>query len=209
MQSIERPVDNVSSSASAMAYLADLTAVLRRVPAEPLGRAIDALLEAREHGRRVYVFGNGGSAATASHFVCDLVKGAQVPGFRPFRAFSLTDSTPLMTAISNDIAYGQTFAHMLEALVEPDDIALGISASGSSPNLVEGLKTAARLGARTIALLGFDGGAALTIAEIAVHVPCSDYGLVEDTHAALGHAMTLAVRRTLEAERARDLVRLA
>ena len=97
----------------------------------------------------------------------------------------------------------------LEALIEPDDIALGISASGNSPNLVEGLKTAASLGARTIALLGFDGGAALSIVEIAVHVPCSDYGLVEDTHAALGHAITLSVRRALEATRARDLVRLA
>jgi D-sedoheptulose 7-phosphate isomerase len=208
MHSIDRSVDNISPSASAVAYLADLTHVLRCVPAEPLGRAIDVLLEAREHGRRVYVFGNGGSAATASHFVCDLVKGAQVPGFRPLRAFSLTDSTPLMTAISNDIAYGQTFARMLETHIEPDDIALGISASGNSPNLVEGLRTAARLGARTIALLGFDGGAALSIAEIAIHIPCSDYGLVEDTHAALGHAITQSVRRALEARRARELVRL-
>ncbi|MFN8637434.1 MAG: SIS domain-containing protein [Chloroflexota bacterium] len=209
MHSLDRTFQRAPASAPALEYLTELTQVLQRVPAEPLARAIDALLEAREHGRRVYVFGNGGSAATASHFVCDLVKGAQVPGFRPFRAFSLTDNTPMMTAYSNDVAYSQTFARMLEALVEPDDIALGISASGNSPNLVEGLQTAVRLGARTIALLGFDGGAALSIAEIAVHVPCSDYGLVEDTHAALGHAITLSVRRALEAERAHDLIRLA
>jgi D-sedoheptulose 7-phosphate isomerase len=197
-----------TSSLTAVEYLSDLSRVLSRVPHEPLGRAIDALLEARAEGRRVYVFGNGGSAATASHFVCDLVKSAQVPGFRPFRAFSLTDSTPLLTAYANDVAYEQTFPRMLEALLEPGDIALGISASGNSPNLVDGLKTAADLGARTIALLGFDGGAALRIAEIAIHVPCADYGLAEDTHAAIGHAITMSVRRSLEAERSRELLRL-
>lgn len=205
MQSIDR----MQASSMAMTYLSDLARVLELVPSESLGRAIDALLEAREHGNRVYVFGNGGSAATASHFVCDLVKSAQVSGFRPFRAFALTDSTPLMTAWANDAAYAQTFSRMLEALVEPGDVALGISASGSSPNLVAGLETAARLGARTIALLGFDGGHALRIAEIPVHVPSMDYGHAEDTHSAIGHAITTSIRRTLEAERARDLLRLA
>jgi D-sedoheptulose 7-phosphate isomerase len=201
-------LDSIQTSSLAIEYLTDLATVLERVPQEPLGRAIDALLEAREQGQRVYVFGNGGSAATASHFVCDLVKSAQVPGFRPFRAFALTDSTPLMTAWANDVAYAQTFSRMLEGLVEPGDIALGISASGNSPNLVAGLEAAAALGARTIALLGFDGGAALRIAEIPIHVPCSNYGQAEDTHAAIGHAITVAIRRALESERSRSLVRL-
>jgi D-sedoheptulose 7-phosphate isomerase len=115
---------------------------------------------------------------------------------------------PLITAWANDTSYEEVFAEQLAALVRPADVIVAISASGNSPNLVDGLKVAANLGARTIALLGFDGGAALRIAEIAVHVPCSDYGLAEDTHAAIGHAITMSVRRALESERSRDLVRL-
>jgi D-sedoheptulose 7-phosphate isomerase len=198
--------DIVDAGTAAFNYLTDLTGVLQRVPREPLARAISALLDARAHGRRVYVFGNGGSAATASHFVCDLIKTAHVPGFAPFRAFALTDSIPLMTALANDHDYAETFARMLEALVEPNDVVVGISASGNSPNVVDGLVLANRLGARSIALLGFDGGAAMNAASIAVHVPCSHYGLAEDTHSAICHAIAAAVRRTLEAERERDLV---
>lgn len=207
MQSLDRIQ---TSSSMATAYLAELAEVLRRVPEDALGRAIDILLEARERGQRVYVFGNGGSAATASHFVCDLVKSAEVRGFRPFRAFALTDSVPQMTAWANDVAYTQTFARMLEGHIEPGDVAIAISASGNSPNILAGLEMAASLGAHTIALLGFDGGAALRLAEVAVHVPCADYGQAEDTHSAIGHALTAAIRRTLEqqAERTRGLVRL-
>jgi len=198
--------DIVDAGAVALNYLSDLTGVLQRVPREPLAQAISALLDARAHGRRVYVFGNGGSAATASHFVCDLIKTAHVPGFAPFRAFALTDSIPLMTALANDHDYAETFARMLEALVEPHDVVIGISASGNSPNVVDGLLLANRLGARSIALLGFDGGVAMHAASIAVHIPCNHYGLAEDTHSAICHAIAAAVRRTLESERERDLV---
>src|SRR4051794_35724764 len=98
-------------------YLNALAHVLGRVPGEPLAQAIELLLEARSVGRRVYVMGNGGSSATASHLVSDLVKGAHVPGFRPFRAFSLTDNVPLLTAWSNDSAYECALAEQIEALV--------------------------------------------------------------------------------------------
>ena len=192
----------------AIDYLADLGSVLQQVPRKPLGQAIAVLLEARARGRRIYVAGNGGSAATASHFVCDLVKTAQVTGYRPFRAFSLTDNTPLMTAWANDASYADTFPRMIEGLVEPGDVVMGISASGNSPNIVQALEVATRLGARTIALLGFDGGAALHVAEIAVHVPCSHYGLAEDAHSAIGHAITDAVRTALSEERERSVMRI-
>jgi D-sedoheptulose 7-phosphate isomerase len=202
MQSLE----TIHAGSAALDYLADLSSVLHRVPREPLTHAIAVLLEARAHGRRIYVFGNGGSAATASHFVCDLAKTARIPGYAPFRAFALTDSIPSMTAWANDNAFAETFPRMLEAYLEPDDVVIGISASGNSPNVVDGLHLANRLGARTIALLGFDGGKAMQTAEIAVHVPCGHYGLAEDAHSAICHAMTDAIRRTLLAERDRALV---
>jgi D-sedoheptulose 7-phosphate isomerase len=142
--------------------------------------------------------GNGGSAATASHFACDLVKTAQVPGLTPLRVFALTDNTPLLTAWANDSSYEDAFAAQITALVEPGDLVIGISASGNSPNIVAGLTAASAMGARTIGLLGFDGGASYNLVEIPIHVPCNHYGLVEDTHMAVGHAITAAVRRVLE-----------
>jgi D-sedoheptulose 7-phosphate isomerase len=182
----------------ALDYLDDLQRALPLVPRQPLAEAIALLLETRATKRRVYVIGNGGSAATASHLVCDLVKTAHVDGYAPLRAFALVDGTPLLTAWANDRAYEQAFAEQLAALVEPLDVVIAISASGNSPNILAGLKAASALGAHTIGLLGFDGGAALDLVDIAIHIPCNSYGLVEDTHAAIGHAITAAIRQALE-----------
>jgi D-sedoheptulose 7-phosphate isomerase len=190
----------VDGGAVATDYLADLSEVLHRVPRAALARAVEDILGARASGRRVYVFGNGGSAATASHFVCDLVKTAQIPGFAPLRAFALTDNVPLMTAWANDLDYAEAFSRMLEGFVEPGDVVIGISASGNSPNVISGLRMANSLGACTVALLGFDGGESLRIARIPIHVPCRHYGLAEDSHSAIGHAITAAIRKSLEVE---------
>ncbi len=193
------------SRSTATAYLAALADVLALVPGEALARVVELLLDARAAGRRVYIMGNGGSAATASHMVCDLVKTARVGGVQPLRVFSLADNTPLLTAWANDSSYDRSFAEQIIALVEPGDIVIAISASGNSPNVVNGLAEASARGARTIGLLGFDGGAAREMVDVAVHIPCNDYGLVEDTHAAIGHALTAAIRRSLQHERERDV----
>lgn len=185
------------SHATAAAYLEQLAEVVRCVPAEAVGRAIDMILEAHAASRRVYVMGNGGSSATASHFVCDLVKTARVPDQAPVRAFSLSDNTPLLTAWSNDRAYEYVFAEYIQAVVQAEDVVIGISASGNSPNIVTGFEAATTMGARTIALVGFDGGAARELADVVVHVASHDYGLVEDSHAAIGHAITRAIRESL------------
>jgi D-sedoheptulose 7-phosphate isomerase len=179
-------------------YLAELARALALVPGEALTQAIALLLEARARRRRIYVIGNGGSAATASHLVCDLVKTARVAGRAPLRAFALADNTPLLTAWANDSAYERCFAEQVLAVVEPGDVVIAISASGNSPNIVAGLSAGAAAGARTIALVGFDGGAACQVADVAIHIPCHDYGLVEDTHAAIGHAITATIRSVLE-----------
>jgi D-sedoheptulose 7-phosphate isomerase len=193
------------ASLSATAYLSELARILPLVPQQALAEAINVLLEARARGRHVYVIGNGGSASTASHMVCDLVKSAALPGFAPLKAFTLADNTALLTAWANDRSYERIFAEQVAGLVEPGDVLIAISASGNSPNIVAALATANNLGAQTIGLLGFEGGAALELVDVAIHIPCADYGLVEDTHAAIGHAMSTAIRRTLELEAAQPV----
>jgi D-sedoheptulose 7-phosphate isomerase len=178
---------------AAVCYLDKLAEVVRAVPHEPLERAIGLLLEARACGRRVYVMGNGGSAAIASQLVCNLTKTAHVPGCQPLRAFALTDNIPMLTAWANDTEYAQIFSRQIRALVEPDDIVIAISCSGKSPNIVAGVEAALGRGAVTIGLLGFDGGRALQLVHVAIHVPFNDYGLVEDAHMAIGHALTRAI----------------
>ena len=195
-------VEEKTLGSTAMDYLGDLTRVLALVPADAVGQVIAMILEARADGKRVYVMGNGGSSATASHFVCDLVKSARVAGFDPVRAFALTDNTPLLTAWANDSAYEEAFAQQVAALADEGDLVIGISASGNSPNIVAGLVAAAERGAHTIGLVGFDGGRARDLVDVAVHIQSNDYGLVEDTHSALTHAITAAVRDALQADAA-------
>jgi D-sedoheptulose 7-phosphate isomerase len=184
----------------AIDYFSELASVLALVPAAALARVVDLLLEARAAGRRVYVMGNGGSSATASHLACDLVKTAQVAELKPLRVFALTDNTPLLTAWANDSAYEQSFAEQVRALVEPGDVVIAISASGNSPNIVAGLMAASASGARTVAFLGFDGGASHKLVDVPVHIPCHNYGLVEDAHSAIGHAITAAMRHALQSQ---------
>jgi D-sedoheptulose 7-phosphate isomerase len=178
-------------------HFARLAEALARVPLAAVERAVDLLLEAQQAGRRVYVMGNGGSAATATHLACDLTKTAHVPGCRALRAFALADNPAILTAWANDTAYERIFAAQLAALAEPGDVAIAVSASGSSANVVAGLHAARAGGLRTIGLLGFDGGLALDLVDLAIHVPCDDYGLVEDVHQAIGHAVAGALRRAL------------
>jgi D-sedoheptulose 7-phosphate isomerase len=185
----------------AISFLEKLARILELVPGEPLDCAVKLLLDTAVSGRRVYVIGNGGSAATASHLVCDLSKVAQVPGHQPLRTFALTDNVPLLTAWANDTDYSRVFAEQLTALVEPGDVVIAISASGTSPNIVTGLKAAATAGARTIGLFGFNGGSAYRLVDVAIHVRSNDYGLVESAHLGIAHALTAAIRRAWELNR--------
>lgn len=179
---------------TALRHLDRLTQALKSVPARPLAEAIDLLIAARLAGRRVWVFGNGGSAAIASHLACDLIKTATRPGEPVLRTTSLTDNVPLLSALANDFAYERVFAAQVEMHVDPDDVVIAISSSGRSPNIVAGVTAAKERGARTIALVGFDGGPTLNLADVVVHVAVDDYGIVEDAHAAVGHAIAAAVR---------------
>jgi D-sedoheptulose 7-phosphate isomerase len=191
-----------SSDEALRSYFERLRSLLADVPRTQVATVVDVLLKARVDGRRVYVAGNGGSAATATHLVCDLQKSATIPGEAPIRAIALVNNAALMTAWANDCTYEQVFSGQISALVEHDDIVIVISASGNSPNIVAALRAAATRHAYTIAFVGFDGGLAGQLADLAVHIPCHDYGLVEDVHAALGHAITAAIREVLTAQTA-------
>jgi D-sedoheptulose 7-phosphate isomerase len=182
-----RPAASVSGD-----YLRSLARLIDQVPPDAVAGVVACLADARKCGARVYVLGNGGSAATASHLVCDLTKATNPP----LRAHSLADNLPLFSAFANDTSYADAFAHQVSTYVERGDVVIAISASGNSPNVVEALQAASSIGAKTIALVGFGGGEARALADVEVHVPSHDYGLVEDVHSAIGHAVCQALRET-------------
>ncbi|MCA1676952.1 MAG: SIS domain-containing protein, partial [Actinobacteria bacterium] len=143
--------------------------------------------------RSVYVMGNGGSAATASHMVCDLTKAAAMSGHGRLRLVALAENSALLTALANDLSYEETFAAQLAAQLLPDDLVIAISVSGRSRNIIAGLAAATAMGARTIAFLGMDGGEALGVVDAAFHVPSHDFGVVETVHLAVVHALAAAL----------------
>lgn len=159
-----------------------------------LGEAIELLDLVRRKRARVYIMGNGGSAATASHMACDLAKAVGDDVEQGVRAIALSDSSPLITAWTNDIGPSSAFAGQLAVLLDPDDVVVAISVSGNSPNILAGLRLARDTGAATIGLLGSDGGTGLSLVDIALHVPRDDYGIVETVHLGLTHALAAGLR---------------
>lgn len=167
------------------------------MPQDVLGEIVQILVQACHDGRQVFIFGNGGSASTASHFACDLGKGAALPGKRRLRVMSLNDNVALMTAISNDISYEMVFKEQLINVLNPGDVIIGISASGNSPNVVRAFEYAREVGATTIGLIGFGGGKMKGLSDQSVIIDSWDYGVVEGLHLVLEHLIAQGVRRQL------------
>ena len=176
-------------------YIFDLQQTLDRLSRERIREAITALHEARLHNRQVFIFGNGGSASTASHFACDLSKNTRKNGWLDFRVLALTDNMATFSALANDEGYEQVFKQQLAAFVQPDDIVIGISTSGNSPNVLEAIKLANQINALTIGFTGFDGGHLSQIVKINVHTPSNNIEQVEDIHLMLQHLMCTALRQ--------------
>jgi D-sedoheptulose 7-phosphate isomerase len=186
-------------------YLGFFAKTLGEVEAQDIASVVATLVGVYQRNARVFIAGNGGSAALASHLACDLEKttsGAQ-PRLAPrrLRAHSLNDNVATMTAWANDEGYEVVFSEQLRGHADPGDLLIVISASGNSPNIVAALQTAAELGLGTVALLGFDGGRALQLADHALHVPVSDYGVVEGIHAVLTHVITASMALALAEQR--------
>lgn len=179
-------------------YVNKLTQALAGVDRTAFNAMVKELVRAQADDKFVYICGNGGSAATASHMVNDLVKApAAATGCRPIRAIGLTDCVPVMTAFANDIDYTQMFAKQLEAYGRAGDVLVAISGSGNSRNVLEAAKVARAKGMVTIGLTGFDGGKLEGLADIHVHVPCDNFGVAEDAHLILEHAMVEILKDTL------------
>ena len=175
-------------------YISQLHKTLDALPESRIIEVIDILNEARLSQRQIFIMGNGGSASTASHFVCDLSKNTR-KGYLPnYKVIGLTDNMAVLSALANDEGYENVFAQQLVSFVQPGDVVIAISASGNSPNVLKATELANRMGARTIAMTGFDGGKLAKLAQINIHVPSNIIEHVEDIHLVLEHLITKALR---------------
>jgi len=178
-------------------YFAALDEVLAAIPQYQIDAIIRLLLIAHDEDRMVYIAGNGGSAATASHFANDLAKATIVPGQPRFRVIALTDNVPLLTAWANDSSYADAFAEQLLPLIRPGDLFIAISGSGNSENILRAVNVAQTSGATVIGFTGFDGGALLARCDACVLVPCSVMAQVEDAHLIIQHAVCSYLREVI------------
>ena len=163
-----------------------------------LERIVDVLQEAQENARQIFLFGNGGSAATASHLACDLAKTAAVLGKPRLRAISLTDNMPILTAIANDGSYDDIFVEQMSGLWRWGDLAIGISASGNSPNVLKAIRYAKGHGGKTIGFSGFGGSKLARMADFNITFSSRNYGVVEDMHLILNHLISEALKQRLQ-----------
>ncbi|MGH9662260.1 MAG: SIS domain-containing protein [Bryobacteraceae bacterium] len=168
-------------------YKQQLLGALDSIDLAAVERAIGWFREARDQGRRIFVCGNGGSASTASHFACDIVKGASFGRNRRFKIVALTDSLPTLTAYANDVGYDSVFVEQLRNFAEPGDVFMALSGSGNSPNVVRAMEYARSIGCRTIALTGRDGGQLGPLAELHLNTAAPHMGRIEDTHFVVCH----------------------
>ncbi len=167
-------------------YLDDMQSATALLRVEEIEAGYRLVADARRNGRGVYICGNGGSASTASHMAVDLGKNVR-GGANRMRVVSLTDNVPWLTAVANDQSYADCFAEQLRNYLQPDDLVIGISASGDSENVVRAFEFARRHGAHRLALIGFDGGRIARLATMRIWVDSHDYGIVESVHLVVVH----------------------
>ena len=175
-------------------YIIELHHTLDNLPVEQIEQVIQVLEQARLERRQVFIMGNGGSASTATHFVCDLAKNTRRSDCPRFCVIGLTDNMAIFSAYANDEGYESAFAEQLANLVHLGDVVIGISTSGNSPNVLHAIELANEVGATTVGLTGFDGGQLGGMVSIHVHVPSNVIEHVEDTHLALEHMICKALR---------------
>jgi phosphoheptose isomerase len=178
------------------AYVEETARAASSVEGAAFAHAAAILLDAYTRDATVFSCGNGGSASIANHLQCDHVKNVRKTTDLSPRVMSLSVNIELLTAIANDLAYEDVFMHQLQSQSRPGDVLLAISSSGRSANIVRALTWARGHGLRTIALTGFDGGDARTVAEVAIHVNGTNYGVVEDLHQAIMHALAQYIRQS-------------
>ncbi len=182
---------------SIVTYFAELEQMMRAISLPDLKKVLGILEEGYHNGHRIFVMGNGGSAATASHFALDLSKNTIMPGAPRVKAISLTDHVPLITAWSNDTHYEHIFEEQLANMIDPGDVVIGISASGNSANVINAVKLAQRNRAATIGLLGAKGGKLKDMVDAYVLAPGQNIEQEEDAHMILTHVITRHMRKVV------------
>jgi D-sedoheptulose 7-phosphate isomerase len=181
-------------------YITLLQRTIDQLPKETIVRVIDLLHAARLSGRQVFIMGNGGSASTASHFVCDLAKNTRHDAWPHFKVIGLSDNMALFSAYANDEGYENVFSQQLASLVMPDDIVIAISASGNSRNILNGVMYARSQNATIIGFTGFEGGSLASLVDINLHVSSSIIEHVEDIHLMLEHIIVKSLRERVHSE---------
>jgi len=191
------PVEPYESASSYFsAYSEEIVLAAQSVELAELDSAAAILVQAYLNGRTVFSCGNGGSAAIANHLQCDHLKGVRTGSDLAPRVVSLSSNVELLTAIANDITYDEVFAYQLQSQSAAGDVLIAISSSGRSSNIVRALSWARDHGLRTIALTGFGGGDCRLLAEVSLHIDAANYGIIEDLHQALMHALAQYIRQS-------------
>lgn len=181
-------------------YVSQLQQTLNQLPNDRIVQVIDLLHSARLAGRKIFIMGNGGSASTATHFVCDLAKNTRKEGWPHYKVIGLADNMAIFSAYANDEGYENVFAQQLANLVMPQDIVIGISASGHSKNVLNAMLLAKSQDATTIGFTGFDGGRLSSMVDINIHVNSNIIEHVEDIHLVLEHMIVKALREQVYSE---------
>ena len=174
-------------------YYQAVSDALLKLPEDPVNEIIAALVQARAEKRRIFIFGNGGSAANASHFAVDVIKSTIRPDQPRYKIICLNDNMPTVTAYSNDVSYEVIFSEPLASLAEPGDVAIAISGSGNSPNVLRAMDTAKDMNLTRIGLTGFAGGRLKDKCDVCVIVPSDSMQVIEDAHLVILHSVFLAL----------------
>ncbi len=190
--------ERIERTAHLTKYFNRVASLLRDVDVARVAAVAELLRDTLDTGAQVFFIGNGGSAATATHYVNDLVMAAARAG-RSIRVVSLSDNAAVITGIGNDFSFDEVFELQLRTIGQPGDLVVAISASGNSPNLVTALEYAQSAGMRTAAIVSFDGGTLVSLAQTAVHVPTEtgEYGPAEDAHMVINHAIASLLSQLL------------
>jgi D-sedoheptulose 7-phosphate isomerase len=179
-------------------YLDEISHILHQLPQDQIAQVIHVLEQARLDRKQIFLIGNGGSAATASHFANDLLKSTVAEGKPRMKVIALTDNIPVMLAYANDCGYDTIFAEQLDALAEPGDVLVAFSGSGRSPNVIRALDLARRRGLTTIGFTGRDGGDMRQRCDVCLVAPCQPMEQIEDVHVLLCHLIYSAIRDEAE-----------
>jgi D-sedoheptulose 7-phosphate isomerase len=179
-------------------YLSILQQTIDRLPKQLIANVIAVLQQARIQDNQVFVMGNGGSASTASHFVCDLAKNTRREGLPHFRVIGLTDNMASFSAYANDEGYENVFSQQLTNLIKPGDVVIGISTSGNSKNVINAIAEAQKYNATTIGFTGFDGGRLAQMVNINIHVQSNIIEHVEDIHLIVEHIIVKMIKEQIQ-----------